>query len=117
MPVEHGIVNDWDDMETAWQYTFRNELRITLKAHPILLTEAPLKPEANREKKTPIVFETFETPASYVAITVMLSLYVSERTAGIVLDSGDGVTHGDYLRGLLSAACGAAPGPGGPQRD
>ena len=75
MPVEHGIVNDWDDMETAWQYTFRNELRITLKAHPILLTEAPLKPEANREKKTQIMFETFNTPAFSVASQAALSLY------------------------------------------
>uniref|UniRef100_A0A9L0IRY3 Actin, cytoplasmic 1 n=1 Tax=Equus asinus TaxID=9793 RepID=A0A9L0IRY3_EQUAS len=40
-----------------------------------------------------IMFETFNTPALYVAIQAMLSLYTSGRTTNIVMDSSDGVTH------------------------
>merc|ERR1719192_2500439 len=42
---------------------------------------------------TQIMFETFNSPAMYVAIQAVLSLYASGRTTGIVMDAGDGVSH------------------------
>lgn len=42
---------------------------------------------------TKTMFETFNVPSFYVAIQAVLSLYASGRTTGIVVDSGDGVTH------------------------
>jgi centractin len=59
----------------------------------VLLTEAPLNPVINREKAAEVLFETFNVPALFVAPQAILSLYASGRTTGVVLDSGDGVSH------------------------
>ena len=42
---------------------------------------------------TQIILKTPNTPAMYVGIQIVLSLYSQDRIAGIVIDSGDGVSH------------------------
>jgi len=93
-PMEHGIVTDWNEMERIWSYIYSKEqLHSVPDEHPVLLTEAPLNPRSNREKSAEIFFETFNVPALYISIQAVLSLYATGRTTGVVLDSGDGVTH------------------------
>merc|ERR1712086_643963 len=99
-PLEHGVIQNWDDMEKIWKHTFDNELRIVLGADDeaeedvagVLLTEAPMNPKENRERMTQIMFET-QARRFYVAIQAVLSLYASGRTTGVVVDCGDGVSH------------------------
>ena len=91
-PIEHGIVTNWDDMQTIWHHTFYNEMKVAPEEHGMSLTEAPLNPKANREKLTQIMFETFNAPAFYAAIQAVSSFYTSGRITCIVLDD-DGLSH------------------------
>jgi len=62
-PMEHGIVTNWDDMETIWRYGLHHELGLsTVTDRPILITEAPMNPIANREKMAQILFESLQAP-------------------------------------------------------
>lgn len=93
-PISNGIVKDWDDMELLWEYTFGPEcLNIDPKQSKILLTEAPMNPTKNREKMIQVMFEKFQFSAVYVAIQAVLTLYAQGLQSGVVVDSGDGVTH------------------------
>eukprot|EP00382_Lankesteria_abbotti_P000100 CAMPEP_0113844822 /NCGR_PEP_ID=MMETSP0372-20130328/434_1 /TAXON_ID=340204 /ORGANISM="Lankesteria abbotti" /LENGTH=376 /DNA_ID=CAMNT_0000813835 /DNA_START=139 /DNA_END=1269 /DNA_ORIENTATION=+ /assembly_acc=CAM_ASM_000359 len=92
-PIESGIVTNWEDMERIWHHTFFNELRVSPESQQVLLTEAPLNPKVNREKMAQMMFENFNVPGTYIQIQAVLSLYSSGRTTGIVMDSGDGVSH------------------------
>eukprot|EP00160_Parvularia_atlantis_P020253 Unigene8310_Nuclearia_a/m.25508 Unigene8310_Nuclearia_a/g.25508 ORF Unigene8310_Nuclearia_a/g.25508 Unigene8310_Nuclearia_a/m.25508 type:complete len:323 (-) Unigene8310_Nuclearia_a:35-1003(-) len=92
-PIEHGVVEDWADMERIWHHVYTKELNTPAEEHPVLLTEAPLNPRRNREEAAKVLFETFNVPALYISMQAVLSLYASGRTTGVVLDSGDGVTH------------------------
>lgn len=92
-PIERGIISSWADMELIWNHTFFNEIRVSAELWPILLIESPLTPNQNREKMTQTFFETFKVPALYLANSAACAMYASGRGTGIVLESGDGVTH------------------------
>jgi centractin len=92
--MEHGIVDNWGDMEKIWGHIYdKDNLNVSSEEHAILLSEAPLNPFKNREKAVEVFFEAFNVPAIYCAVQAILSLYASGRTTGVVLDCGDGVTH------------------------
>lgn len=81
-------------MTKVWNHTFFNELRITpSEVQGVLITEAPRNPKENRERMVEIMFEQFEFKNAYIAIQAVMSLYANGRSTGLVVDSGDGVTH------------------------
>jgi len=92
-PVEHGIVTNWDDMIKIWEHTIYNEVRIEPPDYSVMFTEAPMNPKKNREQMIDIAFGTFNFKGFYVGIQAVLAMFSTGRTTGIVLDSGDGVTH------------------------
>lgn len=91
-PIQHGIVTNWNDMETVWEYTF-NKLHVNAADHTVLLTENPLTQKAHREKLVEIMFEKFNTPNIALLNRATLALNATGRTTGIVLNSGDGVNN------------------------
>jgi len=92
-PIENGIVTDWKGIINLWDYTFYERMKIEPKEHKILLTEPPMNPKENQKKMLQTMFETYEFEAAKVSIQAMLVLYAQGLLTGVVVDSGDGVTH------------------------
>lgn len=92
-PVENGQVRDWKGMEKLWDYTFSERLNIDPKDHKIMLTEPPMNPAQNKKNMYQLMFEKYGFAASKVSIQAMLVLYAEGLQSGVVVDSGDGVTH------------------------
>lgn len=92
-PIQRGRVHHWEDFESLFAFMYTNYLKATPDAHSLLLSEVPLNPDSDREKMTELMFETFQTPGLYIANQACLALFASGRTTGLVLLSGDDVSH------------------------
>lgn len=92
-PVENGIVKDWEGMQHLWNYTFNERMKIDPKEYKIMLTEPPSNPKENKVKMCTHMFETYGFEAAKVSIQAMLVLYAQGLMTGVVVDSGDGVSH------------------------
>lgn len=92
-PMEHGIVKNWEDMRHLWNYTFNEKLQVDTQGAKVLLTEPPMNPKVNRQRMAEIMFEEYGFGGIYVAIQAVLTLYAQGLQTGVVVDSGDGVTH------------------------
>ncbi|KAG4938328.1 hypothetical protein JHK86_044469 [Glycine max] len=92
-PVNNGIVQNWDDMCHVWDHAFFNELKINPQDCKILLTDPPLNPSKNREQMVETMFEKYNFAGVFIQIQAVLTLYAQGLLTGLVIDSGDGVTH------------------------
>jgi len=92
-PLDNGIIRNWEDMMYVWDYTFSEKLKINPKECKIMLTEAPMNPQSNRKKMIEVMFEKYGFNSAYISIQAVLTLYAQGLLTGVVVDSGDGVTH------------------------
>lgn len=91
-PIENGVINNWDDIERIWRHSFYDELHIVPDDYAVLVTEKPLTQRTHREKLMQIMFETFNVKAYNSQMQPILALFSLGKTAGIVYDSGEGVS-------------------------
>lgn len=92
-PMERGNVMKWDEMECLYEYLFIDMLEVDTTETSILLTESPFTSRKSREETAELFFETFGVPSLCLMTQSVLTLYSSGRTTGLVMDSGDSVTH------------------------
>lgn len=92
-PVSEGIVKNWEDMKHLYNYTFFEKMAIDPKDHAILLTEPPMNPLQNQKEMLKTMFEYYGFHKAKVQVQAMLVLYAQGLLSGVVVDSGDGVTH------------------------
>lgn len=93
-PITEGRVRNWDDFNNLWEYTFKKKMGIRdFPNSRILVTEAALNPPKNREKMAELIFEHHGFGHCLFETQAVLSLMCEGHNTGIVLDSGDGVSH------------------------
>jgi actin-related protein 3 len=115
-PMQKGVIEDWDLMEKFWHQSIYNKLKCDPQEHYFVLTEPPMNPPENRENIAEIFFETFNVPGLYIGVQAVFALIGCNATfdkdtgaekiemdedqkkaikdmTGVVIDSGDGVTH------------------------
>ncbi|XP_076988601.1 actin-like protein 7B [Tamandua tetradactyla] len=109
-PLQHGVVVDWDCVQSIWEYIFHTAMKILPEEHAVLVSDPPLSPRGHREKCAELLFETFGIPAMHVTSQSLLSIYSYGKTSGLVVESGHGVSHvvpvseGEVLSGLTGRA-------------
>ena len=110
--MQNGIIDSWDLMEKYWHQSIYGYLKCDPQEHNFVLTEPPMNPPENRENIAEIFFETFNVPGLYIGVQAVFALLGCSKTfedagvkmdkeqeqaiktlTGVVVDSGDGVTH------------------------
>jgi actin-related protein 3 len=112
--MQDGIIESWDLMEKYWHQSLYHYLKCDPQEHYFVLTEPPMNPPENRENIAEIFFETFNVPGLYIGVQAVFALMGCQKSLeddedkkhinkeqydslsslnGIVVDSGDGVTH------------------------
>lgn len=83
-----GLYRDWDAVTDLWSHAFRDQLKLNMEEHPILFCEPSRLSDSSREKLVEMIFETYATPATFLAKNAVLSSFASGRQTSLVVDCG-----------------------------
>lgn len=95
-PINEGIIENEEDMETLWRYCLNNKLGIKdedFRQRKVLVTEAPNNPIKNKVRIGNILLDKMGMEGFNIEAQALLTLYCEGLQSGIVFDSGDGVSH------------------------
>lgn len=93
-PMKEGIIEDREEIELLWRYALNEKMGIeSYEGLKIMMTEAPMNPIKNKETIAQILFEKMGVGYFNIEPQAKLSLLCEGKMSGVVLDSGDGVTH------------------------
>lgn len=87
-PFEDGAIKKWDVMEKIWDYIFNKELEVDPSEYNLILTQPLMNSRDEKEKMVQIMFETFNIPSLYLAYSIDLAFYSSNRESGLIVDLG-----------------------------
>ncbi|KAG2435790.1 hypothetical protein HXX76_006986 [Chlamydomonas incerta] len=93
-PMRNGVVQSWEEMGLIWDHAFGpQQLDVDPAECRILLTDPAMNPTANRQQMLEVMFETYGFAGANMQIQAVLTLYAQGLLTGLVVDSGDGVSH------------------------
>lgn len=94
-PIKHGLVQDWDALETLYRHGLNDLLHVnpaTSTTNRALFAFNPLVPHNQIESEMTMLFEKFGFSQVAIHDAPILVLYSIGKTEGMVLEVGDGVT-------------------------
>eukprot|EP00897_Mesotaenium_endlicherianum_P000558 jgi/Mesen1/10502/ME000083S10010 len=106
-PIERGIIENWEVMESIWRYIFYSQMGWELGNEGQVLVAEPLcaskvglfssdgadgwvRGQACREQLTQVMFEEFNVMGLYAVEQAILNLYAIGRLTGCSVDIGHG---------------------------
>jgi hypothetical protein len=97
MPVQHGIIEDFDSIKYCWHHMLSHKNMHNQKKCDILVTDSPLNHRDNKLKMAESLFDRMKDhnitiDSLNIMNSAVLSLFASGRTSGIVVESGHGMT-------------------------
>lgn len=99
-PIRQGVVENWDDLETLWDYVWDKEVNFggakndnDAGEYHVLVSVPPLCPPEDWRKMGEILLEGAGVSGIYLANKSVLSMYGGGRTTGVCVDTGEDMTY------------------------